>query len=130
MSQQPRVLIAEDDARLAQMLKDLLVGEGYEVTVAHDGQRALHEGLTSEFDVLLLDRGLPVIEGLDVLAKLRGQRGGDPGADLCRHWATRPTGWRAWTGAPRTTCRSRSTSTSCWPGCGFCGAGSPRRCRC
>jgi len=72
MSHEPRVLIAEDDTRLALMLRDLLSGEGYEVTVAHDGQRALHEGLTNEFDVLLLDRGLPVIEGLDVLGKLRG----------------------------------------------------------
>ncbi|GAA3891239.1 response regulator transcription factor [Leifsonia kafniensis] len=71
MPEQPRVLVAEDDTRLAQMLRDLLTGEGYEVTVAHDGQRALHEGLTNEFDVLLLDRGLPVIEGLDVLGKLR-----------------------------------------------------------
>lgn len=72
MSHQPRVLVAEDDTRLALMLRDLLAGEGYLVTVAHDGQRALHEGLTHEFDVLLLDRGLPVIEGLDVLGKLRG----------------------------------------------------------
>lgn len=72
MSSQPRVLVAEDDVRLALMLRDLLAGEGYAVTVAHDGQRALHEGLTGEFDVLLLDRGLPVLEGLDVLAKLRG----------------------------------------------------------
>lgn len=71
MSPPPRVLVAEDDVRLAQMLRNLLVGEGYAVTVAHDGQRALHEGLTNEFDVLLLDRGLPAIEGLDVLAKLR-----------------------------------------------------------
>lgn len=71
MSPPPRVLVAEDDIRLAQMLRNLLAGEGYAVTVAHDGQRALHEGLTNEFDVLLLDRGLPAIEGLDVLAKLR-----------------------------------------------------------
>lgn len=72
MSPQPHVLIAEDDTRLALMLRDLLAGEGYDVTVAHDGQRALHEGLTNEFDVLLFDRGLPVIDGLDVLGKLRG----------------------------------------------------------
>jgi two-component system response regulator QseB len=41
--------------------------------VAHDGQRGLHLGLTREFDLLLLDRGLPVIEGLDLLEKLRAQ---------------------------------------------------------
>jgi two-component system response regulator QseB len=55
------------------MLRDLLQGEGYDVVVAPDGQRALHEGLTKEFDVLLLDRGLPGIEGLEVLTRLRGR---------------------------------------------------------
>lgn len=66
-----RILLVEDDGRLAGMLDELLEGEGYSVTIARDGQRALHEGLTSSFDLLLLDRGLPVIEGLDVLEKLR-----------------------------------------------------------
>lgn len=68
-----RILVVEDDARLSSMLRDLLHGEGYDVMVAADGQRALHAGLTQEFDVLLLDRGLPVIDGLDVLTRLRGR---------------------------------------------------------
>jgi DNA-binding response OmpR family regulator len=68
----PRVLVAEDDRRLAAMLAELLQAEGYEVVLAHDGQRALHEGLTQQFDVMVFDRGLPVMEGLDVLSKLRG----------------------------------------------------------
>lgn len=66
-----RILIVEDDKDLARMLQDLLESEGYSTTLARDGQRALHEGLTNSFDVLLLDRGLPVIDGLSVLAKLR-----------------------------------------------------------
>ena len=53
------------------MLGQLLTAEGYDVVSARDGQRALHEGLTREFDVILLDRGLPLIEGLDVLDRLR-----------------------------------------------------------
>jgi two-component system, OmpR family, response regulator QseB len=68
-----RILVVEDDVRLSSMLRDLLHDEGYHVVVANDGQRALHEGLTQEFDVLLLDRGLPVVDGLDVLTKLRGR---------------------------------------------------------
>lgn len=68
----PRVLVVEDDRRLAAMLAELLDAEGYEVVLAHDGQRALHEGLTQEFDVMVFDRGLPVMEGLDVLGRLRG----------------------------------------------------------
>ena len=53
------------------MLGEILGTEGYDVVSARDGQRALHEGLTGRFDVFLLDRGLPVIDGLDVLAQLR-----------------------------------------------------------
>jgi Response regulators consisting of a CheY-like receiver domain and a winged-helix DNA-binding domain len=71
MQDAARILVVEDDSRLSSMLRDLLQGEGYDVVVAADGQRALHLGLTQEFDVLLLDRGLPVIEGLEVLTRLR-----------------------------------------------------------
>lgn len=71
MAEDARILVLEDDAQLASMLRELLTSEGYEVVVAQDGQRALHEGLTQSFDVLLLDRGLPALEGLDVLTRLR-----------------------------------------------------------
>ncbi|RFA11026.1 two-component system response regulator [Subtercola boreus] len=67
------MLLVEDDRQLSGMLEQLLASEGYDVVVARDGQRALHEGLTQAFDVLVLDRGLPVIEGLDVLSRLRGR---------------------------------------------------------
>lgn len=69
----PRLLLVEDDTRLAAMLVSLFTTEGYDVVQANDGQRALHEGLTRRYDVLVLDRGLPAIEGLDVLAKLRSR---------------------------------------------------------
>ncbi|WP_181032274.1 response regulator transcription factor [Arthrobacter sp. ZGTC212] len=73
MTDRPRILVVEDDRQLSRMLADLLESEGYAVTLAFDGQRALHEGLTHPFDVLLLDRGLPAIEGLDVLSRLRSR---------------------------------------------------------
>lgn len=66
-----RVLLVEDDAQLAAMLVELLGTEGYQVERAPDGQRGLHLGLTREFDVMILDRGLPAIEGLDLLGRLR-----------------------------------------------------------
>lgn len=53
------------------MLGELLRSEGYAVAIAPDGQRGLHLGLTELFDVIVLDRGLPAIDGLDVLTKLR-----------------------------------------------------------
>ncbi len=66
-----RILLVEDDRELSRMLSELLESEGYAVVAARDGQRALHEGLTNDFDVLVLDRGLPVLDGLSVLDRLR-----------------------------------------------------------
>jgi DNA-binding response OmpR family regulator len=71
MSSPTRVLLVEDDPQLAGMLADLLREEGYAVDVAADGQRGLHLGLTTAYDVMVLDRGLPAIEGLDLLGRLR-----------------------------------------------------------
>ncbi|HEX4703890.1 MAG TPA: response regulator transcription factor [Pseudonocardiaceae bacterium] len=68
-----RVLLIEDDPELVTLLSDLLGEEGYEVDAALDGRRGLHLGLTREYDVAVLDRGLPAIDGLDLLTKLRGQ---------------------------------------------------------
>jgi len=65
------VLLIEDDAGLAELLERVLTGERYDVTVAGDGQRGLHLALTRRFDVLVVDRGLPAIEGLDLVARLR-----------------------------------------------------------
>jgi two-component system response regulator QseB len=68
-----RVLLVEDDAELAGMLSMLLGEEGYEVDTAGDGQRALHLALIRGYDVLVVDRGLPAIEGLDLVARLRSR---------------------------------------------------------
>ncbi|MEV0890657.1 response regulator transcription factor [Promicromonospora sp. NPDC050262] len=73
MSASARVLLVEDDRQLSGMLAELLRTEGYSVDVAGDGQRGLHLGLTREYDVLVLDRGLPAVEGLDLLARLRAK---------------------------------------------------------
>jgi two-component system response regulator QseB len=68
-----RVLLVEDDPRLVELLTGLLGEEGYEVDTALDGHHGLHLGLTRDYDVLVLDRGLPAIDGLDLLARLRGK---------------------------------------------------------
>lgn len=67
----PKLLLVEDDHQLTELLTRLLTGEDYEVDVAQDGQRGLHLGLTRRYDVVVLDRGLPAIDGLDLLARLR-----------------------------------------------------------
>jgi two-component system response regulator QseB len=67
----PTLLLVEDDRDLAGLLQRVLGDEGYDVTWAPDGQRGLHLGLTRSFDVLLVDRGLPAVEGLDLVGRLR-----------------------------------------------------------
>ena len=66
-----RVLVVEDERELADMLLRLLTSEGYHVDAVYDGQAGLHRALTGRYDALLLDRGLPAIEGLDLLRRLR-----------------------------------------------------------
>ena len=68
-----RLLLVEDDPELVTMLSGVLRDEGYAVDVAADGQQGLHLGLTRQYDVLVLDRRLPALDGLDVLARLRSR---------------------------------------------------------
>ena len=67
------LLLVEDDRDLAGLLERVLVAEGYDVTVAADGQRGLHLGLSRSFDGMVIDRGLPAVEGLDLIGRLRGR---------------------------------------------------------
>ena len=66
-----RLLLVEDDPDLRLMLTELLTDNSYAVEAAADGQRGLHLGLTRAFDVFLLDRRLPVVDGIDLLTSLR-----------------------------------------------------------
>ncbi|GIH20370.1 response regulator transcription factor [Rugosimonospora africana] len=67
----PRLLVMEDDSELAEMLATLLGGNGFAVDVAEDGQRGLHFALSRRYNVMLIDRRLPAIDGLEVLIRLR-----------------------------------------------------------
>jgi len=69
----PGVLVVEDDRRLAVLLEELLTAQGFAVELAADGQAGLHAGLTRRYDVLLIDRGLPGIEGVDLITRLRSR---------------------------------------------------------
>jgi two-component system response regulator QseB len=67
------LLLVEDDAQLSELLADLLGDAGYGVDLARDGQAGLHRGLTREYDAMVIDRGLPAIEGVDLVARLRSR---------------------------------------------------------
>lgn len=68
-----RLLVVEDDRELNDTLAEVLGDEGYLVDQARDGQRGLHLGLTRHYDVLVVDRGLPAVDGLDLLLRLRAR---------------------------------------------------------
>src|SRR5438105_355525 len=66
-----RILVAEDDVAIAEVLAYSLRKAGYTVEAAHDGEAAEAQLAASEFDVLILDLGLPKKSGLEVLKSLR-----------------------------------------------------------
>ncbi len=66
-----RVLVAEDDQQLAQQVHDALVEAAYAVDLAHDGEEAQFLGETEPYDAVVLDLGLPKIDGVTVLESWR-----------------------------------------------------------
>jgi two-component system OmpR family response regulator len=68
-----KVLIAEDEGRLARQLADALAEAGYAVDSAADGERADFLGHTEQYDAVVLDLGLPKVDGLTLLRRWREQ---------------------------------------------------------
>ena len=66
-----RVLVVEDDEEIAQVLQRSLRLEGYEVKLAADGVRGLDEAHAFLPDIIVLDLGLPRLDGIDVAKRLR-----------------------------------------------------------
>jgi heavy metal response regulator len=66
-----RLLVVEDEVKLAAYLRKGLTEEGFVVDVAHDGVDGLHLAMEYDYDLLVLDAMLPGIDGLGVLAALR-----------------------------------------------------------
>jgi len=71
MSTRPRVLIVDDEVRLAEALRQGLERRGYETTVVHDGNAAFSRAKAGAFDIILLDLMLPGMSGYRVLEALR-----------------------------------------------------------
>jgi two-component system, OmpR family, response regulator MprA len=71
MTQRPRVLVVEDDAEIAGVLRRSLRLESYDVALAGDGEAALREAADFEPDAVVLDLGLPQIDGVEVCRRLR-----------------------------------------------------------
>jgi DNA-binding response OmpR family regulator len=65
--------VVEDDRTLSAMLTELFTNQGYRVDVAYDGQQGMHRGLLGTYDALIVDRGLPVMDGAQLVAILRSR---------------------------------------------------------
>ncbi len=86
-----RILIIEDEPRIAAFVKRGLESAGYTATVAEDGAEGLERALRGDIDLVLLDVGLPTMDGFEVLQHLRGQASTVPVIMLTARSSTRDT---------------------------------------
>ncbi len=73
-----RILVAEDEPRISAFINKGLSANGFTVTVVADGPSAYDHAMTGGFDLLVLDIGLPGLDGFSVLRKLRAARNSIP----------------------------------------------------
>lgn len=67
-----RILIADDDPQFLRALRITLGARGYEVLLARDGQHALEMAIDHKPDIILLDLGMPRLDGVKVIEAVRG----------------------------------------------------------
>ena len=75
MSNKPMVLVVEDDAAVRNLMAVTLETRGYRYRLAPNGQEALIEATTNKPDVMLLDLGLPDMDGVEIIRKVRSWSG-------------------------------------------------------
>ncbi|MBM3715627.1 response regulator transcription factor [Microbacterium sp. HMH0099] len=86
-----RILIAEDEERISAFVAKGLEAAGYQTVIIDDGADALDRALSGDVDLLLLDVGLPSMDGFEVLRCLRGQGSAIPVIMLTARTSTRDT---------------------------------------
>ena len=117
---QHRVLLVEDESDIVSPLVQTLEREGYVVDQAATGRDAIAAAIARDHDIVILDLGLPDMDGLEVCRRLRDGGLRRRGPDPHRPHPASSTGWSGSTRAPTTTSPSRSASPSCWPACARC----------
>ena len=92
-----RILIVEDNAELARQVKSTLTHERFVVDVAGDGEEGLFLAETEPYDAVILDLGLPKLDGLSVLQQIRSDGNEVPVLILTSRdtWREKVTGLRA-----------------------------------
>jgi DNA-binding response OmpR family regulator len=66
-----RILIIEDDYAIAEIEKDFLVINGYEVVIVEDGKKGQEDALSGKYDLILLDQMLPNMDGIEIIRRIR-----------------------------------------------------------
>ena len=124
------LLIVEDEERVASFLEKGLRAHGYHVEWVQHGQDALKRLMHPGISLVILDLGLPDLDGLDVLEAMRDRGSAVPVLVLSARgrWTT---GSKGSTSAPMTTSANRSPLRNYWPACGpTCGPAPPARRAC
>lgn len=73
-----RILVVDDEPHIVSLVTRGLIAEGFDTVVAEDGQEALDIALDGDIDLVILDVGLPTMDGFDVLRHLRARGDGVP----------------------------------------------------
>lgn len=68
-----KILCIEDERFISELYARALKNAGYEVTIVNDGEQGLHHAASNTYDIILLDIMLPVINGVDMLYKLKNK---------------------------------------------------------
>ncbi|GAA2810684.1 hypothetical protein GCM10020219_098290 [Nonomuraea dietziae] len=129
MPEAVRVLVVEDERVLADAIATGLRREAMAVDVAYDGGTALEKTSYIDYDVIVLDRDLPVVHGDEVARRLVSERSASRILMLTAAGDVDDKVEGLGPSAPTTTWPSRSSSSSWSPGCGRWAAGRLPRCR-
>ncbi|MGA9117236.1 MAG: response regulator transcription factor [Bacteroidota bacterium] len=84
----PRILVVEDEKKVARFVRRALEEEEYEVDVAHDGEQGLAMATAGSYDLIILDVMLPRMDGMEVMRALRGRHTAIPTLMLTAKTAT------------------------------------------
>ena len=109
-----RLLVVEDDPDLNRQLVTALTDAGYAVDSASDGEEGHYLGDTEPYDAVILDLGLPVMDGVVDPGGVAARRTARCRCSFSPRATAGATRWRDSMRAPTITCRSRSTWKRCW----------------
>ena len=116
------ILVVDDEPQIAGIARDYLRLAGFDVIVAGDGVRALEAARGRHPDLVVLDLGLPGLDGMDVARALR--RDSDVPIIMLTARVEEDDRLRGWRSAPTTTSPSRSARASWWPASARCCGGA------